>query len=514
LEQTERRELLAFEGISKAFGGVQALREVTFSIDTGEIHGLVGENGAGKSTLIKVCGGIHRADRGKITMDSHLVHLRNPREAEDAGIRTVHQEVPICLSLTIAENIFLDPNPPCRGVFLARREMNRRASEALARLGVVLDPQRPAGLCSPAERQLVMIARSLAQRAKLIILDEATSSLADAEVRMLFRVLTRLRDEGTAFLFVSHRLQEVIEISDRVTVLRNGVYIETSENRPEKLTLDYLAERIVGRQVERVSRDRTQSGPDRGSAAMEVRGLSQKTIGLRDISFTLAKGEILGLAGLRGAGRTELLQCLFGRKKADSGTITIGDRTRIPRSPSDGIRLSIGFLSESRGDAVLYHHSVRANIISVIVDRLRRFFLVNRSAYNRVAADTVRDLGIDTPSIHTEMQDLSGGNQQKVLLGRWLAAEPSILLLDEPTRGVDVGAKAEIRRRIIELAGSGMAVLYVSQDFEELEAIADRVLIISDGQLVDELKGEELTVTNMVKRVNAHARAVEHERGA
>ena len=512
MEQTEKRGLLSFEGISKSFGGVQALRDVSFSIDAGEIHGLVGENGAGKSTLIKVCGGVYRPDHGKIIMDSDPVHFRSPRDAEDAGIRSVHQEVPICLSLTVAENIFLDPNPPRRGVFLARREMNRRSEETLARLGVVLDPERPAGLCSPAERQLVMIARSLAQRARLIVLDEATSSLADAEVGMLFQVLDNLRDEGTTFLFVSHRLREVIEISDRVTVLRNGRHIQTSENRPKKLTLDHLAEMIVGRQVEGVSRDRDTKPPSDGSAAMEVRGLNQKAVGLEDITFTLARGEILGLAGLRGAGRTELLQCLFGRKRADSGKITIGSRTAIPRSPADGIRLSIGFLSESRGDAVFYRRTVRANIVSAIVDRLRRFLLLDRSEYNRVATDIVRDLRIDTPSIHTDMQNLSGGNQQKVLLGRWLAARPSILLLDEPTRGVDVGAKAEIRRRILELARNGMAILYVAQDFEELEAIADRVLIISDGRVVDELKGEELTVTNMVKQVNAYARSVEHER--
>ena len=514
MEQTDKHELVAFERISKSFGGVQALRDVSFSINAGEIHGLVGENGAGKSTLIKVCGGIHRADSGQISMESRSVLFRSPREAEDAGIRTVHQEVPICLSLTVAENIFLDPNPPRRGVFLARREMNRRSTAALARLGVSLDPERPAGLCSPAERQLVMIARSLAHQVKLIILDEATSSLAETEVQTLFRVLRNLRGEGTTFLFVSHRLQEVIEISDCVTVLRNGAYVGTTANRPERLTLDYLAEKIVGHRVESISRERHRGTQRRPSVAMEVCDLRQQALGLSDVSFTLSEGEILGLAGLRGAGRTELLQCLFGRKRADSGTITIGDRTKTPRSPIDGIRLSIGFLSESRSEAVLYHHTVRANIVSVIVDRLKRFLLVNRSEYNRVATDTVRDLRIDTPSIYTEMKDLSGGNQQKVLLGRWLAAQPSILLLDEPTRGVDVGAKAEIRRRIIDLAENGMAVLYVSQDFDELAAIADRVLIISDGRLVDELEGEELTVTNMVKRVNAHARSVEHQKGA
>jgi len=508
LKQVDGHGLVHFEAISKSFGGVQALRNVSFSVEPGEIHSLIGENGAGKSTLIKICVGVHRPDSGKLLMDSHPVAFRSPRESEAAGIRTVHQEVPICRSLTVAENIYLGPNPPRRGVFLARRAMEKRSAEALRLLGVDLNPTRPVGLCSPAEQQLVMIARSMIHNVKLIILDEATSSLAATEVRMLFDVLLRLRGSGTAILFVSHRLQEVIEISDRVTVLRNGAYVGTYENRPVKLTVDQLAERIVGHQVEHVSRSRSRAARNEPRTAMMVQGLGHRPSGIKDVGFTLLAGEIVGIAGLRGAGRTELLECLFGRRSADSGTISVMGQPTVLRSPTDGVRSSIGFLTEARSQALFYHHSVRVNILSVIVYHLRRFLLIDRARSTRVALDAVRDLGIDTPSIHTEVQSLSGGNQQKVLLGRWLVARPSILLLDEPTRGVDVGAKAEIRKRIIRLAESGVAILYVSQDFEELADIADRVLVLSDGRLVDELQEDELTLTNIVKRVNAHSWAL------
>jgi len=493
-----RDRLLVYEGIAKSFGGVHALKGVSFGILPGAVHGLVGENGAGKSTLIKVTGGVYSPDAGRILFEGRPVMFHSPRDSEAEGIRIVHQEVPICLNLSVAENIFLNPSPPRKGILLNRRQMNQRSVDLLKRLGIDLDPTRNAGLCSAAERQLILIAKALAEEARLVVLDEATSSLSDAEVQLLFDVIRNLKRDGTTFLFVSHRLNEVSSICDRITVLRNGQYIGTYDH-PD---IDYLTQKIVGKEIEQVSRRDAQPSEDR-EVVLDVEGLTQEESGLTDISFKLYRGEILGLAGLRGAGRTELVETLFGLRRRDRGNLSLRSKPITIRAPRDAIRHGFGFLSESRNEALYYTHSVRSNIASVIIDRLRRFGLIHGRRFSHVARTYVEDLQITTPSIHTEVASLSGGNQQKVLLGRWLAAGPDILLLDEPTRGVDVGAKSEIRKRILGLAAQGVSVMYVSLDFEELVQVCDRVLIISEGKLIDELSSGQLTVTNIVRQINA-----------
>jgi len=490
--------VLAYEGIDKSFGGVHALKGVSFELRSGEVHGLVGENGAGKSTLIKVTGGVYAPDSGRILLDDRPVAFHGPRDSEREGIRIVHQEVPICLNLTVAENIFLDPAPPKRGLMLDRRQMNQRSVALLKRLGIELDPKRQAGLCSPAERQLVLIAKALAENVRIVILDEATSSLSDTEVQLLFDVMRNLKAHGTTFMFVSHRLNEVSAICDRITVLRNGSYVGTYEDSDP----EFLTEKIVGEEIENVVRKERQTRRD-GNVVLDVQGVSQEQVGLTDISFQLFEGEVLGLAGLRGAGRTELLETLFGLRRRQGGTLLLGTERANVRMPSDAIRNGIGFLTESRNEALYYSHSVRSNIASVIIDRLRRYGLIHGRRCSQVAKSYVDDLAIATPSIHTEVRSLSGGNQQKVLLARWLAAGPRILLLDEPTRGVDVGAKNEIRKRILDLASQGVSIIYVSLDFEELVHVCDRVLIISQGELIDELEGDGLTVRNIVRKINA-----------
>ena len=490
--------LLVYEGIDKSFGGVHALKDVSFGILPGAVHGLVGENGAGKSTLIKVTGGVYQPDAGQIRFAGRPFTFHSPRDSEAQGIRIVHQEVPICLNLTVAENIFLNPAPPRNGPWLNRRQMNRRSVELLKRLGIDLDPTRNVGLCSAAERQLILIAKALAEEARLVVLDEATSSLSDAEVQLLFDVIRNLKQHGTTFLFVSHRLGEVSSICDRITVLRNGRYVGTYDHP----SIDFLTEKIVGKEIEQVVRKDKETSQDR-DVVLEVKGLTQKEAGLLGISFMLHQGEILGLAGLRGAGRTELLETLFGLRRRDGGILSLREKPIAIRAPRDAIRHGFGFLSESRNEALYYTHSVRSNIASVIIDRLRRFGLIHGRRFSQVARTCVEDLQITTPSIHTDVASLSGGNQQKVLLGRWLAAGPDILLLDEPTRGVDVGAKSEIRKRILGLALQGVSVVYVSLDFEELVQVCDRVLIISEGELIDELPNAELTVTNIVRKINA-----------
>jgi len=498
--------LLVFQGIHKSFGGVHALKGVSFFVRSGEIHGLVGENGAGKSTLIKITGGVYRADAGQIIFGDRKVFFHSPRDSEALGIRIVHQEVPICLNLTVAENIFLDPKPPHRGILLNRRVMNRESAKILTLLGIELDPKRLAGLCSPAERQLVLIAKALAENVQLVILDEATSSLSEAEVETLFGVMRNLKEAGTTFLFVSHRLSEVVAICDRITVLRNGEYINTLANDRHELSLELLTEKIVGKEVQTVTRQANRA-VDKSKVVLKVQGLSQKKYGLKGINFELYKGEVLGLAGLRGAGRTELLQCLFGVAPPDSGKVLVHGKVINLRSPAGAIAAGMGLLSESRDEALYYMHSVRSNMASVIIDRLARFSLIRNKEYTAIAQRYINELQIETPSIHSEVFSLSGGNQQKVLFGRWLSANPRILLLDEPTRGIDVGVKADIRRRILGLVATGISIIYVSLDFEELVQVADRVLIISRRRLVDELRGKDLTVANIVKTINRYEQA-------
>jgi ABC-type sugar transport system ATPase subunit len=501
LSSSEGQELLVYEGVEKSFGGVHALRGVSFGVLAGEVQGLVGENGAGKSTLIKVTGGLYPPDAGRVLFGGRAVSFHSPRDSELAGIRIVHQEVPICLNLSVAENIFLDPRPPRRGILLDRREMNRRSVALLKRLGIELDPQRSVGLCSPAERQLILIAKALAENAQLVILDEATSSLSDAEVKLLFDVIRNLRSHGTTFMFVSHRLNEVASICDRITVLRNGQYIGTYRD-PDP---DFLTEKIVGKELENVVRGRRGVAAD-SPVVLEVKELSEIRSRLSDISFRLHRGEVLGLAGLRGAGRTELLETLFGLRRKSEGAVTLGADPVGIRTPKDAIERGIGFLNESRNEALYYSHSVRSNVASVIIDRLKRFGILHGRRFSSVARECVKELGIATPSIHTEVRSLSGGNQQKVLLGRWLASGPKILLLDEPTRGVDVGAKNEIRKRILELAEQGVSIIYVSLDFEELVQVCDRVLIICQGTLIDQLSGSDICVRSIVRRINAMER--------
>ena len=495
------RNIIEFHEVHKWFGGIHAVNEVSFSVQTGEIHGLVGENGAGKSTLIKITGGIYKSDGGKIVFDDETVSLRDPRHSEELGIRIVHQEVPICLNLTVAENIFLDPFPPSKGVFVDRKFMIQKSGEILERLGIDLNPKQLVGLCSPAQRQLVMIAKALAEKVKLVIMDEPTSSLSEAEVEILFSVLKKLQKEGRTFMFISHRLNEVINLCDRITVMRNGKYIDTLDNGQRDLSIDLLTEKIVGREVMKVTRPKERR-LKAGKVVLEVRNLSQERTRLKDINFQLHEGEILGLAGLRGAGRTELMRCIFGVEPPGTGEILLNGKSVSLQKPIYAIQNGIGFLSEDRDESLYYGHSIWVNITSVIIDRLQWFGLIKRKECSGVAEKHKEELQIDAPSIYTEVFSLSGGNQQKVVLGRWLAATPRILFLDEPTRGIDVGAKVEIRRKILDLAASGIAMIFVSLDFDELLMVSDRILVMSRGKIVKGLSGEEMTIVNIVKNIN------------
>ena len=366
-----------------------------------------------------------------------------------------------------------------------------------------LDHKQLVGLYSPAQRQLVIIAKALAEKVKLVIMDEPTSSLSEAEVRILFTVLKKLQKEGGTFMFISHRLNEVIDLCNRITVMRNGEYIDTLDNAQRDLSMDFLTEKIVGKEVMKVTRPK-EHRVKAGKVVLEVRNFSQERTGLKDINFQLHQGEILGLAGLRGAGRTELMRCIFGMEPPDTGEILLDGKPVSLQKPIDAIQNGIGFLSEDRNESLYYTHSIWVNITSVIIDRLQKFGLIKRKKCSDVAKRYKEELRIDAPSIYTEVFSLSGGNQQKVVFGRWLAATPRILFLDEPTKGIDVGAKVEIRRKILDMAASGISVIFISLDFDELLMVSDRILVMSRGRIVKELSGEEMTIANIVKNINVY----------
>ena len=496
------KPLLEYKGISKSFGGVHALKHVSFAVNTAEIHGLVGANGAGKSTLIKITGGVFSPSGGYLIFDGHRGAYHSPLDAEQAGIRIVHQEIPICKDLTIAENIFLGPVPPHHGLIVDRKEMRRLSTEILGQLGISLEVQKRVSLCNAAERQIALIAKALVEQAKLVIMDEPTTALSDVEVERLFGVLKKLKRAGTTFLFVSHRLNEVVAICDRITVLRNGEYINTLDNIQHNISSDTLAHHIIGTQDNSVAEKKVGKHVEHNEVILEAKDLSQAQLGLRSISFKLYRGEILGLTGLRGAGYKELLKCLFGIHPPTSGTIIKGERSITLRSPWDAISNGVAFLSESRSQQIFYSRNILFNISTSIIDKLQHLLFIKREVQANVAKEYVRKLQITPPSIYTEASSLSGGNQQKVLFSSWLALNPSVLLLDEPLHGIDVGTKIEMRRIILDLADNGVSVIYSSQDSEDLSQLVDRVLVMMNGQIARVIRDEEVTAANIIETIN------------
>ncbi|HLS91075.1 MAG TPA: sugar ABC transporter ATP-binding protein [Limnochordia bacterium] len=482
-------EIVQLVGVSKQFGGVQALRDVSFSVQEGHIHGLVGENGAGKSTLIKILDGVYTRDSGEIYFQGNPWNPASPAAAHQAGISVVHQELPLCPNLTIAENVFLGHPIYKRGGRVDYQAMEARTEELMARVGLKgVSPRRLVGDLSVAERQLVCIVQALSHECRFLILDEPTAALTPGEVGRLFEVLRSLRDQGTTILFVSHILSEVMELTDMVTVLRNGRHVAT---RP---TAELTREEVVRLMVGEIEADEREAASSRSSEViLEVRGLGQSRLGLKDISFQLHRQEILGLAGIQGAGRTELAQCLFGIHPATEGEILFQGRPVKITSPRQAIDLGIGYLTEDRRNLGLFWElDVEDNLISVIIDRLtNRAGRINRKLSRETGERAVKTLNIRTAGLGQGIRFLSGGNQQKVLLSRWLNAEPSVLILDEPTRGIDVGSKAEIRRLIRRLVADGLSVILISSDLEELLALADRVIVMARRRISGTLEADE-----------------------
>jgi simple sugar transport system ATP-binding protein len=477
--------VLELSGIRKSFLGVRALHDVGLRLFPGEVHALMGQNGAGKSTLIKVLTGVHAADAGHMVLTGEAIRPRSPLEAQRIGISTVYQEVNLCPNLSVAENVFAGRYPR-KALRIDWARMNADARALLARLNLEIDVTRLLSSYPVAVQQMVAIARALSVSAKVLILDEPTSSLDEDEVRRLFAVLKRLRDEGMAILFVTHFLDQVYALSDRITVLRNGELV--GEWMARDLPAPALVAAMVGRELAARQAATHAPGEREGvPASFALLGLGRKGM-IQPTDLALRPGEVLGLAGLLGSGRTELAQLMFGLKHADQGELQVDGVAQQVRSPSDAVQLGMGLLPEDRKtDGIVPELSVRENIILALQARRGVWNFLPGAEQAQLAERFVKALGIKTADIDTPIGLLSGGNQQKALLARWLATHPRLLILDEPTRGIDVAAKQEIMDEILRLAGEGMAVLFISSEIDEVVRVSHRIAVLRDRRKVGEL---------------------------
>jgi len=488
--------LLELANISKSFPGVKALEDVHFSTDAGQVHALVGENGAGKSTLIKVISGVYQADSGTIHMDGEEVTFGSPHEAQAAGIATMYQELSLYPELTVAENIFMGHAPMRRAgpvQVVDWGEMNRRSQEILASLNIHdMDVHRKVGALNVGNRQRVEIAKALSLNAKVLIMDEPTAALTESDVEQLFDIVRLLKERGVAVIYISHRLIEVFQLADKVTVLRDGKFVDA---KPVSETDEGdLIRMMVGRTIT----DLFPKLPSEvGDAVLEVKDLNRHPQ-TEDISFTVRSGEIVGMAGLVGSGRSETAQVVFGILSADSGEILVEGKAVKVKSPTQAMKLGIAYVPEDRGTQGLVREMrIRENLSMPILDSLTRFGMVMKRQERKLGEDLIEQLNIIATSGEQVVNKLSGGNQQKVVVGKWLATKPKVLIVDEPTRGVDVGAKAEIHRLLSELAQQGLGILMISSELPEVLGMSDRILVMRNSRLVGEFSREEATQENV-----------------
>ena len=491
-ETPQLAPFVSVRSVSKSYRGAHALRGVSLSVFPGQVHGLVGANGAGKSTLIRILAGLTQPDGGDILVDGKRVVADSPHVASKLGMSFIHQELAFVPSMTVLENIMLGIPKKTRFRVVDWAAIAKDVAPIAARVGVSAPLDANAKGLSTAENWLVNIARALVLKAKLIVMDEPTAALSAAEAERLFSIIRDLRRSGVAVLYVSHRLDEILELCQRVTVFRDGRSV--AELAGSDLTRRAMVEAIVGGVVDAPAK-RTNARVS-GEPALSVRTLVRAPK-VKGVSFELRKGEVLGLGGLVGAGRTELARLLFGADRPQAGSMTLAGKPYAPRSPADAVKLGVGLVPEERRvDGLILSKSLAfnlglANLRSIVFHRAAPF--VSSSRRRALAARAIRDLAIKTPSAETPVGRLSGGNQQKLVIARWLASKPKVLILDEPTRGVDVGARAEIHRLIRDLAAEGMAVLVISSEPEELPDLCDRALVMAEGRIVGELAGEALT---------------------
>ncbi len=486
--------LLELSQVSKSFPGVKALNDVQFEMLPGEIHALLGENGAGKSTLIKIISGVYRPDSGEIRFEGQPVHFNNPREAQALGIATIYQELSLYPELTVAENIFMGHAPRGRWGTVDWGAMRREAQRILESLDIHdMDVNRKIGTMTVGNRQRVEIAKALSQNARILIMDEPTAALTEADVQRLFGIVRLLRERGVGIIYISHRLEEVFILADRVTVLRDGQYVATKS--VAATNPDELISLMVGRTIDNLfpKLDTTVGEP-----VLEVRNLVRKPL-TRGVSLTVCAGEIVGLAGLVGSGRSELAQVVFGMTPAESGEIRINGKTAQIKHPGHAMKLGIAYVPEDRGTQGLVRQmQIRENVSLAVLRQMVSGVFVDRGKERKLARSMIDQLSIRAYSTEQVVNKLSGGNQQKVVVGKWLASKPKLLIMDEPTRGVDVGAKAEIHRLLSELAQQGLAILMISSELPEILGMSDRILVMREGKIVAEYNRTEATQENVV----------------
>ena len=481
-------QLLRVTGISKSFPGVQALKDVQFELNSGEVLALVGENGAGKSSLMKILSGIYAKDEGSIFLEGVEVNIDSPKTAQALGISIIHQEMNLMAHLTIAQNIFIGREPR-EGLFLRERALNRKADELLKRLGINLDPTALVETLTVAKQQMVEIAKALSFDAKVLIMDEPTSALTDVETETLFTLIEGLKKTGTGIIYISHRMDELLRITDRVTVLRDGEYIGTLQKA--ELDIPRIIEMMVGRHIEASARPtaRDRAGDE---VVLKVEGLSTRRL-VKDVSFELKRGEILGFAGMMGAGRTEVARAIIGADAAESGRVHVNGKPVTIKQPADAVAHGIGYLSEDRkAYGLLLEQDVKTNILlASLRDYTDALGFVHTLKGKQKANEYVASLRIKTPSISATTKNLSGGNQQKVVIAKWLARDCDILIFDEPTRGIDVGAKEEIYKLLNDLVAQGKSIIMISSELPEVLRLSHRIVVMANGRITGILDNED-----------------------
>ena len=498
----EQNVVLEMRDISKNFTGVRALSHVDFTLRKGEIHALMGENGAGKSTLIKVLTGVHEFESGSIHMNGENKEIINhsPQEAQANGISTVYQEVNLCPNLTVAENLFIGREPRNKLGMINWKEMNARSAKLLESLNINVPPTQMLDECSVAIQQMIAIARAVDMKCKVLILDEPTSSLDDDEVAKLFKLMNRLKDEGVGIIFVTHFLEQVYEVCDRITVLRNGELV--GEYEVKDLPRVMLVAKMMGKDFDDLADIKGDHAELKEFIpVIEAEGLSHKGT-IKPFDMTINKGEVVGFTGLLGSGRSELVRAIYGADKADSGKLKVNGKEVKIHAPIDAMKLGMAYLPEDRKkDGIIADLSVRENIIIALQAKKGMFHPMSRKEMDEAADKYIKMLQIKTASRETPIKSLSGGNQQKVIIGRWLLTNPDFLILDEPTRGIDIGTKTEIQKLVLDLADQGMSVAFISSEVEEMLRTCSRMAVMRDGKKVGEISGDELSQEGIMKAI-------------
>ena len=491
---------LSLRGAVKTFGPVVALADGSIDLRAGEVHALVGENGAGKSTLVKILAGLHQPDAGDFEVAGQTAHFRGVADSKAAGISVIYQEPTLFPDLTVAENIYIGRQPRGRFGLIGRGTMNADARALFAQLGVPIDPDRLAEGLSIADQQIIEIAKAISLDARVLVMDEPTAALSGVEVERLFAVARSLRDQGVAILFISHRFEEIFALADRITVMRDGRYVRTHVTGD--VTVDDIVREMVGRDVGQLF---PKLDAEAGDVVLEVEGLTRRGV-FTDVSFSVRAGEILAFAGLVGAGRTEVARAVFGIDAYDSGTVTVHGKRLPPRRPAAAIDAGIGFVPEDRRkQGLVMDLTVSRNATLTLRRLLGRFGLVSGARERAAAGEWTRRLQVTDGVLERPVSTLSGGNQQKVVLAKWLATAPTLLFVDEPTRGIDVGTKSEVHRLLSELAQRGLAIVMISSELPEVIGMADRIVVMREGRVTGRLTRAEATPENVMQAATASA---------